>query len=205
MANTTSPLLPKIQRKLSSFGERLMLARKRRGITAKQMASRAGMSAMTLRNLENGQPGVTMGAYIAVLHVLGMADDLDTWGVSDKLGRELQDSVLLPSRVVRRMKDGGTKLGVTGHPFSGRLVNRWVGGDSRPLAIGGGVSMVDAAGKLDGLIREANNMTGMGVSHTAGNTRGSVRTDYPVKGNGTRKAGTPSHRARDGDHAPVKN
>ena len=35
------------------------------------------MSVMTLRNVENGGMGVTIGAYAAVLHVLGLDGDLD--------------------------------------------------------------------------------------------------------------------------------
>ena len=41
------------------------------------MAAAAGMSVMTLRSLERGGDGVTMGAYLAVMAVLGIERDLD--------------------------------------------------------------------------------------------------------------------------------
>ena len=52
------------------------------------------MSVMTLRSVENGGMGVTIGAYIAVLHVLGLDTDLDAVAAVDTLGRDLQDAKL---------------------------------------------------------------------------------------------------------------
>jgi hypothetical protein len=49
---------------------------------------------MTLRNVERGGMGVAIGAYAAVLHVLGLDGDLDAVAEADKLGRDLQDANL---------------------------------------------------------------------------------------------------------------
>jgi len=94
MAKTTAPLLPSTTEFLRRFGERLRLARLRRRLTAKQVAARAGMAPMTLRSLERGGAGVTMGAYLMVMQVLGIENDLDLLGAADPLGRELQDTRL---------------------------------------------------------------------------------------------------------------
>ena len=94
MAKTIAPLLPPTTERLQRFGERLRLARLRRRLTAKQVAERAGMVPMTLRSLERGGAGVTMGAYLAVMQVLGIEKDLDLLATADPLGRELQDARL---------------------------------------------------------------------------------------------------------------
>lgn len=97
MAKKTAPLLPASAGLLRQFGDRLRLARLRRRLPAKQVAERAGMAPMTLRSLERGGSGVTMGAYLAVMQVLGIEKDLNLLGQADAVGRELQDA-RLPAR-----------------------------------------------------------------------------------------------------------
>lgn len=103
MAKKTAPLLPATTKLLVEFGERLKLARLRRKLTAKQVAERAGMTPMTLRSLEAGGSGVTMGAYLSVMQVLGLANDLAMLANEDQLGRQLQDARLVKSEAAQHV------------------------------------------------------------------------------------------------------
>lgn len=102
MSKRVAPLLPPLERRLSRLGERLRTARLRRRLPAKLVAERAGMSVTTLRNVESGGMGVTIGAYAAVLHILGLDGDLDAVAEVDTLGRDLQDAALPQAVRTRR-------------------------------------------------------------------------------------------------------
>lgn len=88
----TQPLA--VQRLLTALGENIRLARLRRKLSMVLVAERAGMSRTTLRSIEQGQPGVTLGAYANVLHTLGLHQDLALVARDDELGRKLQDAGL---------------------------------------------------------------------------------------------------------------
>jgi transcriptional regulator with XRE-family HTH domain len=105
MARKTTVQLPALKRILEELGENIRLARLRRKLSAQLVAKRAGMSRTTLRAIEQGEAGVTIGAYANVLQCLGLEKDLALIARDDILGRKLQDAGLLNrSRVAKRKR-----------------------------------------------------------------------------------------------------
>ena len=95
MKKRNTILLPRAQKPISVLGENIKLARLRRKFSAEQVAERANISRPTLVSLEKGSPSVTIGAYVKVLSVLGLENDIMVVAKDDKLGRKLQDAGLL--------------------------------------------------------------------------------------------------------------
>ena len=88
-------VFPKYLKILGIMGENIKLARKRRKLTSIQVAERAGIDRGTLREIERGNPSVSMGAYFNVLRALNLQDDFLKIASDDEFGKKLQDLQLL--------------------------------------------------------------------------------------------------------------
>ncbi|TXK71961.1 helix-turn-helix domain-containing protein [Mesonia sp. K4-1] len=88
-------LLPKYQKIFDGIGENIKLARKRRKLTAEQVAERAGIHRATLHRVEKGDPTVAIGIYFNILKVLNLESDFSKIALDDEFGRKLQDLDLL--------------------------------------------------------------------------------------------------------------
>jgi len=101
-----------VQRDLTALGENVRLARLRRGLSAELVAERAGMARDTLRAVEQGDAGVSLGSLANVLQALGLAKNLSALAADDELGRKLQDARLeartRPSRPRTKKPPKGT-------------------------------------------------------------------------------------------------
>ena len=103
--DTINPL--PVRRALRKLGQDIRDARRRRRIPVEIMAERASISRTTLRKVETGDPGVSMGIYARVLFVLGLIERLvDLADVrSDDVGLGL-DEERLPQRIRRSRPRG---------------------------------------------------------------------------------------------------
>jgi transcriptional regulator with XRE-family HTH domain len=95
---------PAAARQLVEVGERIQLARLRRGISLRSVAQRAGVSVNTVMALESGSAGVGFGTVGTVLHTLGLVSDLGLLAKDDVLGRKLQDIGLKTKKRAPKVK-----------------------------------------------------------------------------------------------------
>ena len=107
MARKTAQPSAALDEILKALGENIHLARLRRKISTTMLAERAGMTRNTLRSIERGDSGVTLGAYANVLFCLGLEKDLLLIGNDDTLGRKLQDAALTHTK--KRVSRRGTR------------------------------------------------------------------------------------------------
>jgi transcriptional regulator with XRE-family HTH domain len=108
MKKRNTILLPRAQKTISVLGENIKLARLRRKFSSEQVAERADISRPTLVSIEKGNPNVTIGAYVKVLFVMGLGEDILEVAKDDKLGRKLQDANLITKK--RAPKTGSKML-----------------------------------------------------------------------------------------------
>ncbi len=98
-----SPSLPlPVSRALRTLGRDLAVARKKRRISAAEMAERLFISRDTLWRMESGDPTVAIGTLATALFVLQLHERLATLAAAggDTLGLE-KEAELLPKRIHR--------------------------------------------------------------------------------------------------------
>ncbi len=85
-------LLPPEQKILQEMGKNFKLARLRRDLAMSLICERANVSRATLWKIENGDPSVSIGNYIAVAHAIGgFEKDFLKICSDDFLGKTLTD------------------------------------------------------------------------------------------------------------------
>jgi transcriptional regulator with XRE-family HTH domain len=98
------PLSGKAQRTARTLGEYLSTFRRLQGLTAQQVADRAGITRYTLRKLEQGAATVGLDVFLEVCRVLGILDSVLA-GMNPyetALGQALAEQNLQLPRRVRR-------------------------------------------------------------------------------------------------------
>jgi transcriptional regulator with XRE-family HTH domain len=85
------------------IGERVALARKRRRLTLRELASKAGISYDTARAVEAGHLQTGLGAYLAILWAMGLDSEIQAFADPDRddEGKQLE-LTRLPQRVRHR-------------------------------------------------------------------------------------------------------
>ena len=98
IAATVTPI--SVRRAVQKFGTDVQTWRKLRGLTAEQVADRAGISRPTLRKLEHGSGNVSLEITLRVLRALGIMDVVVNSAdpLRSDLGR-LRSEEALPKRV----------------------------------------------------------------------------------------------------------
>jgi transcriptional regulator with XRE-family HTH domain len=87
------------------LGRQVRLARKQRGMTAQELAERAGISRGLVQRIEKGDPGCTVGVMFEAAAIVGVRlFDADERQLSGRIARTDENLALLPAHIHRRKK-----------------------------------------------------------------------------------------------------
>ena len=81
--------------KLKELGARIKRARLRRNISAEMLSEKAGIGESTFYAIERGASTVSIGAYAAVLFVLGIDSDFDMIAIDEEAKKQLYEQNLV--------------------------------------------------------------------------------------------------------------
>lgn len=95
MSRKTVILEPNTEDKLKKMGQRIKKARLRRNISAEMISKQAGIGESTFYAIEHGVSTVSLGAYAAVLSILGLNNDLDLIAVDEEAKKQLYEQNLV--------------------------------------------------------------------------------------------------------------
>ena len=95
MSKKTVILEPDTEDKLKKMGQRIKKARLRRNISAEMISKQAGIGESTFYAIEHGVSTVSLGAYAAVLSILGLNNDLDSIAVDEEAKKQLYEQNLV--------------------------------------------------------------------------------------------------------------
>ena len=98
------PIPMQISDRVTQLGQRIRVARIRRGWSVEDLAGKAGINRNTLTALELGKPGTAVGVYFTVLWALGLDQSLETIADPDD---DLHGKALEASR--RPLRAGRTR------------------------------------------------------------------------------------------------
>ncbi len=110
MKSLATNTLPRpARRALAKLGRDIAIARKKRRISTVSMAERAFLSRSTYGKIEKGDPTVSVGAYVTVLAILGLAGRVEQLADrgNDALGLDLEED-RLPRRIMPRRRKRGS-------------------------------------------------------------------------------------------------
>ena len=95
MSRKTVILEQNTEDKLKKMGQRIKKARLRRNISAEMISKQAGIGESTFYAIERGVSTVSLGAYAAVLSILGLNNDLDSIAVDEEAKKQLYEQNLV--------------------------------------------------------------------------------------------------------------
>ncbi|MCD8516816.1 MAG: helix-turn-helix domain-containing protein [Burkholderiaceae bacterium] len=106
MTEKKTPLPFEVSRAALELGEHVRIARKRRRLLQAELARKAGVGEKTIRRLENGDAGVSIGNVLSVLWALGLLPSARALADPDRdeHGKTL-DLVRLPKRIRHAIPD----------------------------------------------------------------------------------------------------